>query len=320
MLVRYVLRRIPSAVVTLLVGSMLIFSLIRLIPGDPAMLLAGPDASPEALQAIRQELGLDRPWPQEYLSWLVGVLTLHPGRSFILGGAITPLIATAAMNTVVLAGTALLLAVGLALALGLASVIRPRRWLDTVVAAFATLGTAVPPFVTGVLAVAVFAVILPVLPAGGTPPGGYLARLDFTAQYLLLPATCLALPIASALCRFLLDAVHTEMGRAYVTTARSLGISRSRIVLTQALPNALPSCLTVLGLQVGHLLGGAVLVEAIFAWPGLGHLIEQAISGRDYPLVQILLLISLAVFVITQVLTDVLHALVDPRIRLGGAA
>ncbi len=172
--------------------------------------------------------------------------------------------------------------------------------------------------VTGLVLVLVFAVLLRLLPAGGTPPDGYLARPDITLQYLLLPAICLALPAAAALTRFLTESLRTQMRQPYVMTARALGIPRRRIVLTQALRNALPSSLTVLGIQFGTLLGGAVLVEAIFAWPGLGRLVEQGISARDYPVVQVLLLLSVAVFVLTQLLTDVLQATLDPRIRIEG--
>jgi len=162
--------------------------------------------------------------------------------------------------------------------------------------------------------------VFPVLPAGGTPPDGFLARPDLSVQYLLLPAVCLALGAGAALTRFLTESLRTELRQPYVVTARALGISRRRIVLTQALRNALPSTITVLGIQFGTLLGGAVLVEAIFTWPGLGGLIEEAISGRDYPLVQVLLLLSVIVFVAIQLVTDVIHAWLDPRIRIGGQA
>src|SRR5207244_2391256 len=140
-----------------------------------------------------------------------------------------------------------------------------------------TLAVALPTFVTGVLLVLVFAVVLPVLPAGGVPPDGFVARPDIAVQYLLLPALCLALPTAAAVSRFLTDALQTQLRQPYVTTAAALGISRRRVVLTQVLRNALPSTVTLLGIQVGVLLGGAVLVEAIFAWPGLGRLVEQGI-------------------------------------------
>ena len=316
---RYVLRRVPSALLVLLLASILVFAVIRLVPGDPVDTLAGPDATPESRAAIRTELGLDRPVVLQYVQWLTGMLRLDPGRSYVLGGDIGRLVMDGLVNTLVLAGGALLLAVSLALLASVGGVLADRRWVNAVLNGINTAAVALPTFVTGPLLVLLLAVLLRLLPAGGVPPDGFLARPDISVQYLLLPATCLALPVAAALTRFLTEALRTELEQPYATTAHALGVSRRRLVLRQALPNALPSAVTVLGVQVGTLLGGAVLVEAIFAWPGVGMLAEQAISARDYPLVQTLLLLSVAVFILTQLLTDLVQAALDPRIRLGAA-
>jgi peptide/nickel transport system permease protein len=315
---RYLLRRVPSGLLVLLLASMLIFVVIRMVPGDPVSTLAGPDASPAARAAIRTNLGLDQPVVVQYLHWIGHMVTLDPGRSYIIGGNITDLVRDGLTNTLVLTSAALTIAVLLTFLASVGALLVDRRWLDSLLAGANTLAVALPTFVTGVLLVLVFAVLVPVLPAGGTPHDGLFTRPDITVQYLLMPAICLALPVAAALTRFLTEALRTQMEQPYVMTARALGIRRRRIVLTQALPNALPSAVTVLGVQVGALLSGAVLVEAIFAWPGLGLLIEQAISGRDYPLVQALLLLSVVVFVLTQLVTDVVNASLDPRIRLEG--
>lgn len=317
-MVRYLVHRVPAAVAVLVLASLLIFIVLRLVPGDPATSLAGPDATPEAIAAVRHSLGLDRPIPIQYLSWIGDTVTFDLGRSYVLGGQITDLVGAALVNTVVLATAALLLAVAVSLALSVAVIVWPRRWLTGPVAGFNTLAVALPPFVTGILLVLVFAVLLPVLPAGGVPPDGYLARPDISVQYLVLPTVCLGLPVAAALTRFLTAALHTEMRQPYVTTARALGVSRWNLVTRSALRTALPTMLTVLGLQAGQLLGGAVLVESIFAWPGIGQLIEQGIGRRDYPVVQVLLLIAVSVFVIVQLATDIVHAYLDPRIRIGG--
>ncbi|NKY86815.1 ABC transporter permease [Nocardia veterana] len=315
---RYLLRRIPSALLVLFAASILIFLLLRLVPGDPALTLAGPDATPEAVTAIRHQLGLDRSIPAQYLSWLGDIFSLDLGRSYLIGGRISDLVADGLGNTAVLAGAALLLAVLLAGAVSVAAVVWPSRWLHAVVAAATTTALALPTFVTSVLLVLVFAVALPVLPAGGLPPDGFIARPDIAVQYLILPAVCLALPAAAALTRFLTEALRTELGKPYVLTATALGIPHGQIVIRGALRNALPSALTALGLQAGQLLGGAVLVEAAFAWPGIGSLIEQGISRRDYPVVQVVLLLSVAIFVVIQLVTDLAHAWLDPRIRIGG--
>lgn len=317
---RYLLRRVPSAAVVLVLASMLVFAAIRLVPGDPATTLAGPDATPEAVAALRAELGLDRSWPLQYAAWLGELFRFDLGRSYVVGVDIVGLVRDGLANTLVLTAAALLLAVLLSLLAAVGGVLVDRRWLSSVLDGFNTAAVALPTFVTGTLLIVLLAVVLRLLPAGGTPPGGFLSRPDIAAQYLLMPALCLALPVAAAVSRFLTEALRTELRAPYVTTARALGISRRRIVLTQALPNALPSTVTVLGVQVGTLLGGAVLVESIFAWPGLGLLIEQGISGRDYPVVQALMMLAVLTFVVTQLLTDVVNAALDPRIRLGGAA
>lgn len=317
---RYLLRKIPSALLVLFLASVLIFFVLRLVPGDAASTLAGPDATEESIAAIRAQLGLDKPIPVQYLTWLGGVLTLDLGRSFVIGGNISDLVIDGLTNTIVLSVTALLLAVVVSLSLSIAAVAWPKRWLTALVNGANTVAVALPPFVSGVLLVLFFAVLVPVLPAGGIPPAGFLARPDITVQYLLLPAICLALPVAAALTRFLTESLRTELRQPYITTARALGVSRWNLVSRSALRNALPTMVTALGLQTGQLLGGAVLVEAIFAWPGIGQLIEQGISRRDYPVVQVLLLLSVTVFVLVQLLTDVLHAYLDPRIRIGGAS
>lgn len=319
-MLNYALRRIPSALIVLAVGSVLIFALLRLVPGDPAMVLAGPDAPPQAIDALRAELGLTGSPIAQYFSWISGIITFDPGRSLILGGEISSLLLDALGNTLILAVSALVLAVAVALTLSTVSMIVDRKWLGSIVTTFGTVAVAIPNFVTGAALVVFFGVVWAVLPAGGTPRRGFLDDIGISAQYLILPAVCLALPIAASLTRFLTESLRTQLEEPYVTTARALGISRRRIVLTQALPNALPASITVLGIQIGHLLGGAVLVEAIFAWPGLGHLIERAISSRDYPVVQVMLLFSVALFVIIQLVTDLINAALDPRIRLGDKA
>ena len=316
----YLLRRLPSALVVLAIASFGIFALVRLVPGDPVSTLAGPDASPEARAAIRADLGLNQPLVTQYVTWLGQLARFDFGTSYRIGGSVKDLVADGAVNTIVLTLTALLLAMAVALVCSVLAVVLDNRWVNGVLSFGNTLAIALPTFVTGLVLILLFAVVFPVLPAGGTPPDGFLARPDLSVQYLLLPAICLALGAGAALTRFLTESLRTELRQPYVTTARALGISRRRIVLTQALRNALPSAVTVLGIQFGTLLGGAVLVEAIFTWPGLGGLIEEAISGRDYPLVQVLLLLSVGVFVVIQLVTDVIHAWLDPRIRIGGAA
>ncbi|AGP29678.1 ABC transporter permease [Corynebacterium terpenotabidum] len=305
---RYLLSRLPAALGVIVVGTIIVFALLRLIPGDPAASLAGPDAPPETVAALRSQLGLDEPAVTQYLHWIGGLLTGDPGQSLVLGGSVASLLGAAVGNTLVLTGAALVLALLFTALFSVAP--------EPVRTAFSSLAVAVPNFVTGTVGLILVGVVWAILPAGGVPRNGLLDDPWITAQYLLLPATCLALPVAATLTRYLADAVASELTQPYVTTATATGQSHRRILLTQVLPNALPPALTVLGMQIGQLLGGAVIVEFLFAWPGLGYLAQQAVTQRDYPVVQVLLLASVVTFVLIQLLTDLAHAALDPRIRL----
>lgn len=313
----YLIRRIPTALIVLVIASLLIFSILRLIPGGPESALAGPDATPADLAAIRHDLGLDRSFFAQYLSWIGGLLTFDFGTSYQVGGSIGDLIAYGLGNTVILTLSALVVAVVLAFGLALSATIVDNRIVNSVVTMVNAAAIALPSFVVGTVLILVFGVRLRWLPAGGTPPYGFTDSLQISVQYLLLPAITLGLPAGALLARFLTEALRTELRQPYATTARSLGVPHSAIVLRHALRNALPPTLTALGITVGTLLGGAVLVEAIFGWPGLGLLTEEGIFTRDYPLVQVLVLLSVTVFVVVQLAADILHAWLDPRIRLG---
>ncbi|MEV0449487.1 ABC transporter permease [Streptomyces sp. NPDC050600] len=310
---RHLLRRIPSALLVLLLASFLVFTLIRLVPGDPASSLAGPDATPETVAAIRTRIGLDAPLFSQYAHWLGGLVTGDLGPSYAIGGQTADLIGDGLGATVELTLGALLFVVLLGGAFGVLGATARSSWVRGAVRVVTTAALAVPPFVSGVLLVLLFAVVLGVLPPGGRVP--ILTAPDLGVQYLLLPALCLALPSAAVLGRYLKDGIERALTEDHVRTATAAGIAPRRILWRHALPGALPPVVTLLGMQTGHLLGGAVLVEAIFAWPGLGQLAEQALVRRDYPVVQDLLLLLVTVFVLVQLLTDLVHAWLDPRIR-----
>ncbi|MFJ8209023.1 ABC transporter permease [Streptomyces sp. NPDC096033] len=309
----YLLKRVPSALLVLALASFVIFVILRLIPGDPATTLAGPDAGPAAVEAIRARLGLDRPLWAQYVTWVGDLVRGDLGPSYAIGGEVSDLIGQGLGRTVELTIGALVLTVALGLALGLVGATGRGRGVRAAARAVATAALAVPPFVTGIVLVLVFAVALRLLPAGGYQ--SVLDAPDIGLQYLLLPALCLALPSAAVLGRYLKDGLERALAEDYVRTATAVGVTRRRIIWRHALPNALPSSVTVLGMQIGQLLSGAVVVEAVFAWPGLGMLAEQGVVRRDYPVVQALLLLLVAVFVAVQLLTDIVYAWLDPRIR-----
>lgn len=311
----YLVRRLPSALVVLLLSSFVIFLILRAVPGDPAVTLAGSDPSPDTVEAIRRDLGLDRPLLSQYGAWLGDVLRGDLGRSYIIGGSVGELLGQRLGNSVELTLASLVFSVGLGLLLGILGATVKNRLGQTLLSAVNSVSLIVPAYVSGFLLVFLFAVTWPVL-----PPGGHVSifsdpQIGF--QYLLLPALALALPSSAVLARYVKDGVQQALGEDYARTAKSLGVPRRRILWRHALPNALPPLLTVVGMQVGVVLGSAVIIEAVFAWPGLGLLAEQAVTRRDYPVIQAVLLLLVAVFVVVQLLTDLAYALLDPRVRLG---
>ncbi|MYW02708.1 ABC transporter permease [Streptomyces sp. SID3343] len=309
----YSLRRVPSALLVLLVASMLVFAVLRLAPGDPAVVLAGPDPTPQAVEAVRAQLGLDDSLASQYFHWLGGLLTGDLGDSYILGAPIATLIGSGLGATLELTLAALVLAILIGGTLGLALGAGRRRTVRTGAGAVTGLAFAVPPYVSGVLLVLLFSLAWPILPAAGRV--AFLDDPEIAAQYLLMPALCLALPAAAVIARFLAASIRRVQDEDFVQTGIAKGISAQRLLFRHVLPNALPPVITALGIQIGQLLGGAIVVEAIFAWPGIGQLLLNAVLGRDYLLVQDLLLLAVAVSVVLQTVTDLAHAAIDPRLR-----
>lgn len=313
-MLRYALHRVPSALLVLFLASIVVFGVLHLAPGDPAALAAGPDASSETIATVRHQLGLDASLPHQYVTWLRGLLDGDLGTSYVRHLPIATLIGNGIGNTLELAVGAIVLAVVLGGAAGLVMGASRSRAARTVVGGLTALAFAVPPYVSGVLLVLVFAVTLRLLPAGGHSP--ILSDPSIGVQYLLMPALVLALPASAVIARFLSTAIRRVLDEEYMRTATAKGLTRRRTVLRHALPNALPSVLTILGIQMGQMLGGAIVIEAIFAWPGIGQLLVDAVKSSDYLVVQDLLLLAVAVFVVLQTVTDLLHAAIDPRLRL----
>src|SRR5918911_564955 len=282
---------------------------MRLIPGDPALVLAGQNATPEALAAIRQANGLDQPLPVQYAIWLNNALHADFGVSFFSRTPVAQLLAQRAPATLELGLAAMLVT-------GVLAAVRHHRPHDWLISGFNGLAVAVPSFWLGILAILLFSLAL-----GWLPPGG---RGDFTRdpgqelKYLLLPAVTLALPGVAAVSRLVKASMLEVLGDDYVRTARAKGVAEQGVVLGHALRNALVPVVTLLGLQFGRLLGGAVITESVFSWPGLGRLIRDSIGNRDYAVVQGSLLLLVVAFIVINLLTDVMYGVLDPRIRLSG--
>jgi peptide/nickel transport system permease protein len=315
-MLRYALRRIPSGLFILGLASVVIFLLLRTTGGDPAAVKAGSDASPAVVAAIRLQLGLDDPLIVQYFHWLTSLLTGNLGNSLVTDAPIASLITNGLQATFLLTLSASFLAVVIGLALGIAIAIQSGV-TRTIVDGIASLMLAVPTYVSGVLMILVLSVTLNWLPVGGYR--AFFQDPEIAVQYLAMPALCLALPAAGVLARFLATSMRQIMDEDFVTTGMAKGLSPTRLLLRHILPNALPPVFTVLGIQVGQMLGGAIVVEAIFAWPGIGSVLANATLSRDYYLIQDLMLISVAVFIVIQVMTDLAHAALDSRIRLEGS-
>lgn len=305
--------RIVSLVVTLLVVSLLIFTVMDLLPGDPAAIMLGTSASPDTLAALQYQMGLDRPLPLRYLAWLGGVLRGDLGQSYTYGVPVAGLILERLAVTLPLALLAILLSVTIAVPLGVQAARRHNGVFDVVAGLFSYIGIAVPAFWVGLLLIILFSTQLGWMPAGGFP--GWQAGLADCLKALLLPAVALALPQAGVLTRVTRAAVLDVLGEDFVRTARAKGLGEGRAVWRHAVPNALIPVVTVLGLQFTFLIAGAVLVENVFNLPGLGRLAYQALSQRDIVVMQDVVLFFSALVIVMNFLVDLAYLLIDPRLR-----
>jgi peptide/nickel transport system permease protein len=309
----YVLQRILQAVPTLVLTSLAIFILLRLVPGDAAAALAGPDATPEMIGAVRHDLGLDQPAPLQYLAWLHQLAVGDLGHSIQARRPVADLLGLALPATIELVVAAMLLAVPLGGALGVLAAVHRGRWPDVLIGSVNAVLIGVPSFWLGLLAVIFFTLLL-----GWLPPGGRVDPVQdpgLALQSLILPAVVLGLGHAAVIARFTRTSMLDVLGEVYVQTARAKGLRRTLVIARHALPNALIPVVTVVGIQIGHLLGGAVIVETVFAWPGMGRLVVDAILGRDYPVVQAVVLVLVAGFILSNLCVDLLYGFLDPRVR-----
>lgn len=312
-MIGYLIHRLLQTLPVLLLTSVFVFLLLHLVPGDPATILAGPDADPEVLAAIRKDLGLDEPLPVQYVKWVGHVLNGDLGKSQVSGLPAWRLLTIALPATLELTLSALFLALLIAVPTGIWAAIRQRRPADLVISSFTAVGLALPNFWVGILLILLFALAL-----GWLPPAGRadIARDPVLAlKHLILPAMTLAIPQSAIFSRFLKAAMLEVLQEDYVRTARAKGLPEARVLARHVIRNSLIPVVTVLGMQFGRLLGGAVIIESVFAWPGVGRLMLKAIGERDYPLVQGGLLILVTTFVLINLATDLSYGFLDPRVR-----
>lgn len=306
----YLIRRLFAAAIVVSGVLCLVFLLIQLVPGDPVEVMLGESASQVDRQALRVALGLDRSLAVQLGSYLSQLAQGDLGTSLFSQRSISELLRERIPATLLLAAAALVIALSLAVPLGIMAALRKDSLWDTAAMGFALLGVSIPNFWLGPLLILVFSLGLGWFPVSGTQGGGA----------WVLPALTLGTALAAILSRMVRSSLLEVLNEDYMRTARAKGLSPSRVVWVHGMRNALLPVITLLGLQLGALLGGAVITETVFAWPGVGSLTIEAIQRRDYPLVQAcVLLISLS-YVFINLLTDLLYAWIDPRIRLGGGA
>ncbi len=309
--------RLFGLVATLFAASLLIFLAMQVLPGDPAAVLLGINASPEALDALRSEMGLDRPIAAQFLSFVGGALTGDLGRSATYDVPVAALIAERAAVSVPLALIAVALSVGIALPAGVWAATHRGGWRDRIVGIFAQVGLSIPNIWLGLMLIVVFSIVLGWAPSGGFP--GWDGGVRQALMALCLPAISLAAPQAAILTRIVRAAVAEAMDQDYVALARAKGLSLEKAVRRHALRNAWAPILTIIGLQFGFLAAGAIVIETVFSLPGLGRLLFQAVSQRDLPVVQGVVLVVVAAVVIVNALCDALAAWCDPRRRANAA-
>ncbi len=304
---RYLLRRLGLAVPTLLGVTVVVFALIRLIPGDPARLILGLQASEEEVQRLRVELGLDRPLYVQYARFFARLLRGDLGYSAVTREPVIGEIGSRLPATVQLAVSSIVVATLVGMAAGVLSATRQYSAVDYVVMTVALFGVSLPVFWLGLMLMLLFSVYLNWLPAGGYG----------TPAHLVLPTVALAAFSIAIIARMTRSSLLEVFTQDYIRTARAKGLHGRVVILRHALKNALIPVITVIGLQFGALLGGAILTETVFAWPGMGRLLVSAITARDYAVVQGVVLVFAGLFTLVNLVVDVLYAYVDPRIHYG---
>ncbi len=311
----YVLRRLLVALPTLLLAAASVFFLMRLIPGDPAALILGDAATPEALADLRASLGLDRPLPVQFMLWLERVAGGDLGRSITNGEAVGPLILDRFGVTAAIVVAAVALAVLVAVPLGVFAAWRQDSWGDVATVAMATLLLSVPSFWLGLILLLVFGLWL-----GWVPVVGYVPFSESVAgalHFIILPVLTLALVEAGVLIRMARASTVEVLRLDYIAHARAKGVPEGRVLARHAFPNAFAPTLTLIGLVLGNLLGGIAVIETVFTLPGLGRLLVDAIFARDYPVIQGVMLFIAAIYIAVNLLVDLLYPVFDPRVAAG---
>ncbi|KAB1087786.1 ABC transporter permease [Neorhizobium galegae] len=329
----FIIRRLIALIPVMCIALVIVFSLVRLIPGDPAVTLLGPGATKEQIDALRAQLDLDQPVVLQFANYVFGLLKGDLGFSLKSGLPVTGEILTRLPATIELSVLAVIVAIILGIPIGVLSAVRPNSIFDHVTRVVSLVGVSMPAFLLALILQLIFATYLGWLPVSGrmssfltaeTVTGfaildgiitGNFAAAWSAVQHLILPTAVLASFLAATLGRFVRNTMLDVMGEDFIRTARAKGLRRSNVVLNHGLRNSLLPAITVIGLKFAEMLGGAILTETIFAWPGIGRYMFEAIKNRDYPVIQGTTLVFALMFVLTSIIVDLLYGVLDPRIR-----
>jgi len=318
--IKYILRRLLLMIPVAFLVTIGVFALARISPVDPVLVFAGEDRDPVQLEAIRKQLGLDQPMPLQYVAWLTKAAQGDLGRSFQNHQKVSEAIIERLPATFELGLAALLISVTFALVIGVVSAVKRNSVIDLLSTSVTLMGVSFPSFFLGVLLILLFSYVIP---GRIFPPGGYVPitqDVGDNLRRLVLPAVTLATGSLALNLRQVRSSLLEVFGQEYVRTARAKGLRESAVVIRHALKNALIPVVTLVGIQIGAIIEGAVITETIFSWPGVGRLAVQAIPSHDYPVVQGVVLVSALSFMLSTLLVDVLYARIDPRISFESAA
>ncbi|EAS1772512.1 glutathione ABC transporter permease GsiC [Salmonella enterica] len=304
-MLNYVLKRLLGLIPTLLIVAVLVFLFVHLLPGDPARLIAGPEADAQVIALVRQQLGLDQPLHVQFWHYIPHVLQGDFGTSMVSRRPVSEEIASRFLPTLWLTITSMIWAVLFGMAIGIAAAVWRNRWPDRVGMTLAVTGISFPAFALGMLLMQIFSVDLGWLPTVGAD----------SWQHYILPSLTLGAAVASVMARFTRSSFVDVLSEDYMRTARAKGVSETWVVLKHGLRNAMIPVVTMMGLQFGFLLGGSIVVEKVFNWPGLGRLLVDSVDMRDYPVIQAEVLLFSLEFILINLVVDVLYAAINPAIR-----
>lgn len=309
----YAAKRTAVSALVLLGASVLIFAIVRLVPGDPALIILGQFAQEGSLEALRAQLGLDVPVWKQYFIWITDILRFDWGNSLINGKPVLEMIAIRFPRSLELAVASLVFALVIAFPLGILGSINRNSPIDYLALFFSQVGVSMPSFWLGILFILLFGKYLNVL-----PPSGYVSPAESIVgnlKHLIMPALALGIINASVFTRYIRSEMLEELNSDYVKTARAYGHPSRRVIWKYVLRNAMIPTLTVIGIQFGYLIGGIVIIEQVFAYPGIGQLILDGLLNRDYPVIQLGLLVMATTFIVANLVVDLLYGLLDPKIR-----